>query len=54
MLNNRMMEIIEEIGKLRMQDIENIAELQEELKKAGYNSYIDSSTDYLIVKKEEK
>ena len=52
MLNDRTMEIIEETGKLRMQDIDNIAELQEELKVAGYVSYIDASTDYMIVEKE--
>jgi len=51
MLNDRMMEIIEETGKLRMQDIENVAELQAELKAAGYTSYVDASTDYLIVEK---
>jgi hypothetical protein len=51
MLNERMMEIIEELGKLRMEDIENVAELQAELKKAGYISYVDASTDYLIVEK---
>jgi len=51
MLTERMMEIIEETGKLRMQDIENVAELQAELKAAGYVSYVDASTDYLIVEK---
>ena len=49
MLTERMMEIIEETGKLRMQDIENVAELQAELEAAGYTSYVDASTDYLIV-----
>ena len=51
MITERMLEIIEETGKLRMQDIENVQELQVELEKAGYNSYIDASTDYLIVEK---
>lgn len=51
MLSERMLEIIEENGKIRMQDIDNLAELQAELKKAGYTSYVDASTDYLIVEK---
>jgi len=51
MLNERMLEIIEETGKIRMQDIDNLAELQGELGRAGYVSYVDMATDYLIVEK---
>ena len=51
MLSEKLLEIIEETGKLRMQDIKNVAELQSELKAAGYDSFVDSSTDYLIVEK---
>lgn len=53
MITERMMEIIEEIGKLRMENIENLAELQKELKNVGYISYVDQSTDYLIIEKSE-
>ena len=53
MLNEKLLEIIEETGKLRMQDFENVAELQAELEKAGYASYVDASTDYLIVEKND-
>ena len=54
MLNEKLLEIIEETGKLRMQDIKNVAELQSELKAAGYDSFVDSSTDYLIVEKADQ
>lgn len=47
-----MMEIIEEIGKISMETIENVAGLQAELKKEGYISYLDASTDYLIVERD--
>lgn len=54
MLNQMTLEIIEELGQIPMETIENVAEFQEELKKAGYISYLDSSTDYLIVEKNEE
>jgi hypothetical protein len=49
MLNQRTLEMIEELGKVPVSSIDNISELQEELSKAGYVSYLDASTDYLIV-----
>lgn len=52
MLNEKLLEIIEETGKLRMQDIENVAELQAELEEAGYDSFVDASTDFLVVEKD--
>ena len=51
MLNERTLEIIEELGKLPIEGIEAVGELQEELKASGYISYLDASTDYLIVEK---
>jgi len=51
MLTERMLEIIEEAGKIRIEDIENLAGLQAELTAAGYTSYVDASTDWLIVEK---
>lgn len=45
------LEIIWEIGKLSMASIDDgdLVRLQEELKKIGYESYVDESTDWLIV-----
>jgi len=34
-----MMEIIEELGQIPMETIEDVAELQEELKKAGHTGH---------------
>lgn len=51
MLNQRTLEIIEELGKIPVSTIDNLAELQVELKDAGYISYLDSTTDYLVVEK---
>jgi len=51
MLNQKTLEIIEEIGKIPVETIENVAEFQAELKEAGFISYLDSSTDYLIVER---
>jgi hypothetical protein len=51
MLNERTLEIIEETGKIRTQDIEDIATFQKELEEAGYSSYLDPSTDHLIIVK---
>ena len=51
-LTATMIEIIEELGQIPMETIENVAELKAELKEAGYISYLDASTDYLIVEKE--
>jgi len=53
MLNERTLEIIEELGKIPLETIENLGEFQEELKEAGYISYLDPSTDYLIIEKED-
>lgn len=54
MLNVRTLEIIEETGRISTSSINNIAKFQKELKKAGYDSYMDPSTDYLIVEKIEQ
>lgn len=45
------LEIIWEIGKLSMASIDDgdLVRLQDELKKIGYESYVDESTDWLIV-----
>lgn len=50
-VTSTMLEIIEELGQIPMSTIENVAELQAELKEAGYISYLDASTDYLNVEK---
>ena len=51
-LNQRTLEIIEEMGKLPVSTIDNLSEFQEELRNAGYIGYLDASTDYLIVEKQ--
>lgn len=51
MLNERMLEMIEEIGKLPLETIDNLNELQKDLEKLNYTSYVDENTDYLIIKK---
>ena len=45
------LEIIWEIGKLSMASIDDgdLVRLQDELKKIGYETYVDESTDWLIV-----
>ena len=53
MLNQRTLEIIEELGRISMETIENVAEFQAELKAAGYISYLDASTDYLVIEKQK-
>ena len=51
-ITSAMLEIIEELGSIPMEFIENVASLQEELRGAGYISYLDTSTDNLIVEKD--
>lgn len=50
-LTSTALEIIEELGKLPVSTINNLGKLQTELAEAGYVSYLDASTDYLIVEK---
>ena len=50
-VTSTMLETAEELGGIPMGTIENVAELQAELKEAGYISYLDTCTDYLIVEK---
>lgn len=44
------LELIEELGKIRMEDIDDgdLERLQEELQEAGYETYVDATTNYLI------
>ncbi len=44
------LELIEELGRIRMEDIDSgdLERLQEELQEAGYDTYVDATTDYLI------
>jgi len=48
---NNALEIIEETGKLPMAVIDDgdLEKIQDELEKLGYESYVDESTDWLIV-----
>ena len=48
---NRVLELAEELGKIPMWTIDDgdLKGLRDELEALGYNSYIDSSTDYLII-----
>jgi len=50
-VTEKMLEIIEELGKLPVSTIDNLGETMKELRKKGYISYLDESTDYLIVEK---
>ena len=45
------LEIIEETGNIAMSVIDDgeLEQLQKELEKLGYESYVDDSTDWLIV-----
>ena len=51
-ITQRTLEIIDEMGKIPVSTIYNVGEFQEELSKLGYTSYLDGSTDYLIVEKD--
>ena len=50
------LEIIEETGKLAMSAIDDgeLEQLQKELEKSGYESYVDDSADWLIVEDARK
>ena len=50
-VTSAIMEIIEEPGKIPMEAIENVAELQAELREAGYISYLDTRTDHLVIER---
>ena len=47
---SNVLELIEELGKIRMEDIDSsdLERLQEELQEAGYETYVDATTNYLI------
>ena len=47
------LEIIQELGQLPVDDINNLGKFMAELKEAGYISYLDASTDYLIVERQQ-
>ena len=51
-ITERTLEIIEEMKKIPVSTIYNVGEFQEELSKLGYTSYLDETTDYLIVEKD--
>lgn len=42
-------EQLQEMGKIKINNIDNLGEVIEELEKKGYNTTLDSSTDYLIL-----
>lgn len=49
--HSKLLEIVSELGKIPVSTIDNLTEVIAELKELGYLSYLDSSTDYLIVEK---
>lgn len=53
---NKVLELVEELGKIRLENIDDadLERLREELQEEGYNTYIDSRIDYLVVEKEEE
>ena len=51
--HSRLLEIVSELGKIPVENIDNLEEVITELKELGYVAYLDASTDYLIVEKEE-
>ena len=51
MLSDQTKELIEELGKIPMETIENVEKLQAELESEGYISYLSPDTDYLVVEK---
>ena len=54
MVTQGTLEIIEELGKLPLFTIDDLAGFQKELREMGYISYLDPSTDWLIVEKDEE
>jgi hypothetical protein len=52
-ISRHMIEMIEELGKINVQYIDNLGKLIAELKDMGYMAYLDESTDYLIVERIE-
>lgn len=50
-VTERMLEMIEEMGKIPAMNIDNLEDVVDELKELGYEAYLDNSTDYLIVER---
>jgi hypothetical protein len=50
-VNERTIEIVEELGKLEMASIDNLEGTMNELEEMGFNCEISSCTDYLLCKK---
>ena len=49
MVNYRTLEIVEELGRVKVSEIDDLGELILELHSMGYSCYFSSNTDYLIV-----
>jgi H2-forming N5,N10-methylenetetrahydromethanopterin dehydrogenase-like enzyme len=47
----RLIEIAEELGKVPVSSISDLATTIADLKELGYTAYLDASTDYLIIEK---
>jgi protein subunit release factor A len=50
-VTEKTLEIISEVGKLEMMNIDNLEGTKSELDKLGYDSFVDDSTDYLVCSK---
>ena len=50
-ITKRLLEIIEELGKVPVAGIDDLAGTIAELQARGYTAYLDPSTDYLCVGK---
>lgn len=50
MINDKTIEIIEEIGKIPMSTIDNVEQFISELDLLGYSYELSPNTDYLLVK----
>lgn len=48
-VNYRTLEIVEELGRVKVSEIDDLGELILELHSMGYSCYFSSNTDYLIV-----
>lgn len=48
-LNQKLFEMIEELHKIRMEDIDNLKDFISQLNKLDYNCKISEDTNYLLI-----